>query len=207
MFGYRNRLVVMNIRVIHPALDLPPRRAFSVGEIRRLIEAGVLLEDENIELVEGEIVVMAAKGYAHEMVKAALLRAIILAAPPDVKVGVEMSIQFSDDILLEPDIAVIPADRLLKSDAEFVRVEQGGCAPIIEIASSSLSYDKGRKAALYAQFGVREYWVVDASERCTWIHTNPSAEGWASVVKQGPHDLLTTPALPRFSIKLSDIAY
>jgi hypothetical protein len=52
----------MNIAVVNPAPDLPPRRAFNVHDIRRMVDAGVLSEDENIELVEGEIVVMAAKG-------------------------------------------------------------------------------------------------------------------------------------------------
>ena len=61
----------MNIAVVNPAPGLPPRRAFSVHDIRRMVDAGVLSEDENIELIEGEIVVMAAKGYAHEMIKAA----------------------------------------------------------------------------------------------------------------------------------------
>src|SRR5215475_1228602 len=199
------RVAIMNIAVTYPAPGLPPRRAFSVDDIRRMIEAGVLGEDERIELVEGEIVVMAAKGYSHEIVKTAVLRALILAAEANVEVGVEMSIQFSEGILLEPDIAVIPADRLLRSDAEFVSVEQGGCTLVIEVAASSLSYDKGRKAALYARLGVREFWVVDTNERRTWIHTGPSADGWSSIVERGPDDVLTTPALPGFAIKLGEI--
>jgi len=69
----------MNITVKTPAPDLPPRRAFDVDDIRRMIEAGVLGEDENIELVEGEIVVMAPKSYAHEMIKNALVEALFKA--------------------------------------------------------------------------------------------------------------------------------
>src|SRR5215510_2699468 len=100
------RVVIMNIAVTYPAPGLPPRRAFSVDDIRGMIEAGVLGEDERIELVEGEIVVMAVKGYSHEIVKSAVLRALILAARAHLKVGVEMSTQYSEGILLEPDIAV-----------------------------------------------------------------------------------------------------
>jgi Uma2 family endonuclease len=196
----------MNIAVKYPAPGLPPRRAFSVDDIRRMIEAGVLGENERIELVEGEVVVMAAKGYSHEIVKTAVLRALILAAPAHVQVGVEMSIQFSEGILLEPDIAVIPAERLLRSDAEFVSVEQGGCSLIIEVAASSLGYDKGRKAALYARLGVQEFWVINANERRTWIHTGPTGDGWSSVVERGPDDVLATPAVPGFALKLSDIS-
>ena len=195
----------MNIAVTYPAPGLPPRRAFSVDDIRRMIEAGVIGEDERIELVEGEIVVMAAKGYTHEIVKSAVLRALILAAPSHVKVGVEMSIQFSEGILLEPDIAVIPAERLLRSEAEFVSVEQGGCSLIIEVAATSLGYDKGRKAALYARLGVQEFWVIDANERITWVHTGPAGDGWSSIIERGPQNALTTAALPGFSIRLDQI--
>src|SRR6267142_47105 len=63
----------MNVAIINPAPGLPPRRAFNVDDIRRMVDAGVLGEDENIELVEGEIVVMAAKSYAHERIKNALV--------------------------------------------------------------------------------------------------------------------------------------
>ncbi len=195
----------MNVAVIHPAPGLPPRRAFDVEDIRRMIEAGVLHEDENIELVEGEIVVMAAKGYSHEMIRKALGKAVILAAVDDAEVGIEMTVQFSPGNLLEPDIAVFPLGQLMKSDAGFVSVLRGACSLIIEVAASSLTYDKGRKALLYAQFGVQEFWVIDANERIAWIHTGPSDNGWSSIVERGPDDILRTPALPRLAIKLGDI--
>jgi Uma2 family endonuclease len=196
----------MNIAVTYPAPGLPPRRAFNVDDIRRMIEAGVIGEDERIELVEGEIVVMAAKSYAHEMIKNALIKAVIRAAQPSLEVGVGTTIQFSTGILLEPDIVVLRSDQVVKSDAGFVSVEQGGCSLIIEVSVSSLSYDKGRKAALYARLGVGEFWVVDANERRTFVHTRPSGDGWSSIVERGPDDVLTTPAVPGFSFKLGDIS-
>jgi len=196
----------MNIAVTYPAPGLPPRRAFSVDDIRRMIEAGVIREDERIELVEGEIVVMAAKSYAHEMVKNALIKAIIRAAGPSLEVGVETTIQFSTGILLEPDIALLRSDQVVKSDAGFVSVQQGGCSLVIEVSVSSLSYDKGRKAALYARLGVREFWVIDANERHAFVHTGPSGDGWSSTAERGPNEVLTTPALPGFAFKLGDIS-
>ena len=116
-----------------------------------------------------------------------------------------MTIQFSPASLLEPDIAVIPSSNLIKSDAGFVSVEHGSCLLIVEIAATTLTYDKGRKALQYARYGVQEFWVVDANERITWIHTGPSGDGWSSIVKRSADETLTTPALPRLAIKLSDI--
>ena len=195
----------MNTAVVNPAPDLPPRRAFNVHDIRRMVDAGVLSEDENIELIEGEIVVMAAKGYAHEMIKAALVRAIIEAAPADLTVGVEMTIQFSLASLLDPDIAGIPTGKVVKSDASSVSFEHGACLLLVEVAATTLAYDKGRKALEYGRFGVQEFWVVDANERITWVHTGPSEGGWSSIVKRGADETLTTAALPSLAIRLSDI--
>jgi Uma2 family endonuclease len=192
----------MNIALTRAADGLP-RRAFTVEDIRRMVEAGVIGEKERVELVEGDLVMMAAKGYAHEMVKNALTAALVTAAPRDVYV--EATIQFAENTLLEPDLAVIPRPHVIKSDAGFVAVDRGGCLLVIEVAASSLSYDRGLKAKLYAGFGVREFWVVDANERITWIHTGPSENGWSSIVERGPNETLTTPALPGFAITLAEI--
>jgi Uma2 family endonuclease len=148
---------------------------------------------------------MAAKGYAHELVKKALVRALVRAVADDVDVGVEMTIELASDVLLEPDIVIFPRDRLKKSDAGFGTLEDGDCLLLVEVAVSSLNYDKELKAQVYAGFGVREFWVVDANERITWVHTGPSAQGWSSTVKRGPSDTLTTPAVPGFSIRLQDV--
>ena len=47
--------------------------------------------------------------------------------------------------------------------------------------------------------------MIDANERITWVHTGPAGEGWSSIVERGPQDLLTTDALPGFSIRLGEI--
>ena len=76
---------------------------------------------------------------------------------------------------------------------------------LIEIAVSRLAFDRNVKARLYARHGIREYWVIDATERVTWVHTGPAGEGWTSIVERGPQETLTTDALPGFSIRLADI--
>ena len=76
---------------------------------------------------------------------------------------------------------------------------------LIEIAASSLAYDRRLKARLYARHGIREYWVIDARKSVTWIHTSPTAEGWGSIVERGPQEALTTAALPKFSIRLDEL--
>src|SRR6266849_3272156 len=185
----------MNIALTRAADGLP-RRAFTVDDIRRMVEAGVLGEKERFELIEGDLVMMSAKGYAHDLIKSALMIAIARALPDDMTMGSEITIQFAGATLLEPDLAVFNRSALIKSDANFSYISPGGLLLAIEVAASSLAYDKGLKARLYARHRVQEFWVVDANERIAWGHTGPSGDGWASIVERGPQDALAASALP-----------
>jgi Uma2 family endonuclease len=181
------------------------RRAFTVADVRRMVEIGVITEDERIELIEGEFVVMAAKGYAHEIIKNAFIKALVLAAEPELQVGVEMSVQFAPNVLLEPDIVVFARSGVRESETGFVTLERGSCLLIVEVAQSNLGYDRGRKGALYAELGVKEFWVVDTNDRATWVHTGATGSGWSSITKCGAEQALITPALPGVAIKLAEI--
>jgi Uma2 family endonuclease len=194
----------MNVAVTRAAEGFD-RRPFTVHDVRRMIDTGILDEDERVELVEGELVVMAAKGYAHELVKSRLNVALVRAIPADLLVGVETSIQFADNTVLEPDLIVFKESALVRSDANFCYFERGNPPLLaIEVAVSSLRYDKGLKARLYARYGVSELWVIDANERSAWVHRGPTGDDWSSVVEHGPNDALTTPTLPGFSVRLAD---
>jgi Uma2 family endonuclease len=194
----------MNIAVTTAAEGFP-RRAFTVDDISRMIEAGIIGEDEKFELIEGEIVMMAAKGIAHERIKSALIVAIAPASPDHPTLGAETTLRLTNTILLEPDIAVFPKELFRKSATGFAQLDPGEAHLVIEVAATSLAYDKTLKAPLYARHRVREYWVIDANERVTWVRTEPRSGRWYSIAKRGPQDALTTPALPSFSIRLDEI--
>jgi Uma2 family endonuclease len=193
----------MNVAVTKAAEGFP-RRAFTVEDISRMIEAGVIREDEKFELIEGEIVMMAAKSLMHERIKSALIVAVSRALPDDAAVGVEATLRLTDTIMLEPDIAIFPKE-LFKRSTTFAQLDPGEAHLIIEVAASSLAYDKGLKARLYARHRVREFWVIDANARTTWVHTGPGGDGWSSIAERGSQDALTTPTLSGFSIRLGEI--
>ena len=92
--------------------------------------------------------------------------------------------------------------------ATFIAVRGEDVLLTIEIAVTSLAYDRGVKAALYARHGVREYWVIEPIRRTAWVHTRPGPDGWASVDERGPMDVLTplSPALSGFHVVLGQIA-
>jgi len=64
---------------------------------------------------------------------------------------------------------------------------------------------KGLKARLCARHRVKEFWVIDANEGITYVHTDPDGDGWSSIVKRGPQDASTTPTLAGLSVRLDEI--
>jgi len=177
-----------------------PRRAFTVAEIRRMVEAGIIAEDENFELIEGEIVPMSPKGNQHEVLKAALNEVFARGKPDDLRLAVETSLYLSDDSFVEPDLCLYPK-RILPED-----VKGSDVLLAIEVAGSSLGYDRGLKARLYARHGVRELWVVEAERRVAWVHRRPEPDGaWGSIEKVAADAELAAEALPDIRVVLANL--
>ncbi|BBF91875.1 hypothetical protein BLTE_05600 [Blastochloris tepida] len=159
-----------------------------------MVEVGLLHEDERLELIGGELVMMSPKGIRHEVVKEALVRHWTRLLP-DNTLGLisETTFRLSHDTYLEPDIVVFDRARGLKT-------LNGDTALLaVEIADSSLGYDLGRKPAIYAAFGVRELWVIDAIHLVTHIHRDPAPLGYRDIVAHAADETLTpllAPALP-----------
>jgi Uma2 family endonuclease len=175
------------------------RRSFTVAEILRMQDAGIISDDENFELIEGEIVPMQAKTHVHELIKSALNIAIARALPERLWLGVESTMYLSADTFVEPDLVVYPKGMRLEE------VKGPDILLSVEVALTSLDYDRGLKAGLYARHGVNELWVVDAAQRRTYVHRHPTGEEWRSIVERGPDDALTSSVLPGFSLKLGSI--
>ncbi len=175
------------------------RRSFTVAEVLRMQEAGIIAEDENFELIEGEIVPMQAKTHFHELIKSALTIELSRALPDRLWLGVESTIYLADNTFVEPDLVVYPRGLKLET------VKGADIVLAIEVALTSLAYDRGLKARLYARHGVEELWVIDADRRRAFAHASPAGEAWASVTERGPDEALTYAALPGFCVRLAAI--
>src|SRR5208337_1834081 len=84
------------------------RRSFTVAEILRMQDAGIISDEENFELIEGEIVPMHAKTHLHELIKSALTLAVARALPDRLWLGVESTIYLSANTFVEPDLVIYP---------------------------------------------------------------------------------------------------
>ncbi len=158
-----------------PRLSAAPRK-YSVADIHHLLDKGIIAQDAKFELVEGEIRDMSPKGIAHERVKAEVNDWLVRALGAGFWVMVETTLYLSDDTFLEPDFVLVPRSNPLSESPT-----QKDVALAIEVSASSKTYDFGEKAALYAKYGVAEYWAIDAHFRSASVHRGPGAAGWADV--------------------------
>jgi Uma2 family endonuclease len=177
-----------------------PRRRFTVAEVEAMVAAGVMEQDERVELIGGELVPMSPKGNHHEVLKAALLRRWYRATPDEFGLVPETTFRLSDDTYLEPDVVIY-------SRASGIRGLTGAnVLLVVEIADSSLRYDTGRKPALYASFGIRELWVIDAVRLTTRIFHEPAADGYRNAQDFGPSDGLIPLIAPEaFALRLDEL--
>src|SRR6516164_6391664 len=117
-----------------------PRRRFTVAELEQMTAAGILAEDERIELIGGEVVPMSPKGNRHEILKTALTIYWSRHLPADILFTTETTFHLSPDTFLEPDFVFYPKAngwKGLSSDTATL---------VVEVADTSLGYDLGRKA-------------------------------------------------------------
>lgn len=162
-----------------------PRRPWTVAEIEAMVQAGIIAEDERFELIGGEVVPMLPKGGRHEMVKAELNWHFQRTAPVDFWVLPETTLRLDDKSFLEPDFCVFPRS-IFPGDLRGHDVLLA-----VEIADTSLSYDRGRKLGVYAAFGIPEVWVINALTLVTHVHRGLGAEGYRTVFDVGPDGELT----------------
>jgi Uma2 family endonuclease len=177
-----------------------PRRRFTVAEVEAMVAAGVMEEDERVELIGGELVPMSPKGSRYEVLKTALAdRRYRL---PDSNAGLVIATTFrlGEDTYLEPDVVVFPrASGIYGLTADSALL-------VVEIADSSLVFDMGRKAALYASFGVRELWVIDAVRLTTRVLREPAADGYRNARDFAASDRLVPLVAPEaFALRLEEL--
>ena len=186
----------MNIRVT-TAADGLERRAFTVKDVLRMVEAGVIDHDERFELIGGEIVPLSPKGIHHETLKQWLNETLIKGLPDHLQTIPEITFYLSDDTFIEPDFVVYPRDSGLQN------LSPETCLLAIEVADSSLAYDLGRKAQLYAEFGIGELWVFNVKAMQVSVHRTPLDGAYQAIETRGFDAMLTADRVDGFSLDLS----
>ena len=174
------------------------RRRFTVAEIDAFVRAGLMEHDERVELIGGELVPMSPKGNHHEALKVALMDRWFRCRTDDVMIAPETTFRLSIDTYLEPDVVIFPRA------VGIAGLNAANALLVVEIADSSLRYDRGRKAKLYAGFGIKELWVIDAVKKTVRVHLKPTANGYGETRDFAHGDLATPTFAPDvFALRLS----
>ena len=139
----------------------PLRRA----EYDQLIALGAF-QDEHIELIDGALVRMSPIGPPHSGTVARLNELLVLAFAGKAFVRPQLPFAASELSEPEPDLSLVPRVDYDREHPELAHL-------IIEVSESSLRWDRGRKARLYAESSVPEYWVVNLVDRRVEVHTDP----------------------------------
>jgi Uma2 family endonuclease len=147
---------------------LDRQRRLSVGDYHRMTEAGILGEDDRVELLEGVIVEMSPQGPRHARLIQRLCDPTFASVPPDQVVRCQLPLTFDRDSEPEPDVSIVR-----RADAASDTSHPSTAALVFEVAGESLQKDRLTKSALYAGAGIPEYVIVNVEERCLEVHRDP----------------------------------
>ena len=178
------------------------RRSLTVEAYHRMGEVGILAPDERVELIEGEVVEMAPIGSRHAGMVGRLNRLLVQAAGHRALVFVQSPVRLSRTSEPQPDFAVL---KPRADDYQSAIPGPDEVLLLVEIAETSLKYDREFKAPLYAAHAIPELWVVDVGEKLLWIYREPRPDGYARVEKTGHPAALRLAAAPAIEVDLSGL--
>jgi Uma2 family endonuclease len=165
-------------------------------------EAGILAAGDRVELIEGELIDMAPIGSQHSGAVTGLNRAAIRAAGDRAVVTVQAPLRLSETSEPQPDLL------LLKPRADLYRSEHPTAAEVlllVEVADSSLRYDRGVKLPLYAWHGVPEVWIVNIGEGVVDVYRDPQDEAYRTTAHAARGEVLEPAALPGLRILVTEV--
>ncbi|TVR60400.1 MAG: Uma2 family endonuclease [Gemmatimonadales bacterium] len=177
-------------------------RRFTVHEYYRMAEAGILAPGERVELIEGEIVQMAAIGSRHAGCVNRLTRLLMEASGNRAVVAIQNPVRLSQISEPEPDVAILRPRPDQYADAH---PGPGEVLLIIEVADTTLDLDRGVKALLYAGAGIAEYWLVDLPGERVEVRREPGEEGYGEVTTHQRGEVLRPLGLPGAEVAVDAI--
>jgi len=184
---------------VEDAASSPTPRRFTVDEYHRLIAAGIIHEDEHIQLIDGMIVQTAPQKPSHARVLEGLTRSVVQSLAGRYRVRPQLPLTFIDSEP-EPDLAVAA---LMSGDYEEGHPRTA--LLVVEVSEGSLAYDRSVKARIYARAGIPEYWIVSVKDACVEVcrDPHPAAGRYRTgfTVKSG--ETLTASTVPELSLPIA----
>ncbi len=183
-------------------------RRWTRAEYARLIETGVFHPDERLELIGGELIVRERQGASHSLAIELINEALRAAFGAGWRIRVQLPVALDDESEPEPDFSVVPGTpRQAPLDPKPARP-----ALVVEVAESTLAFDRNVKSSLYARARVPDYWIVNLVDRVLEIYREPAAAaeepfGWRYGQIQALHsgESVSALALPSTCVAVADL--
>lgn len=179
-------------------------RHWTRAEYYHMAKAGVFGSEERVELIEGEIISRMPPQLMPHIVAIRLIGPVLRDVfGRQFSVESQLPISLGDDSEPEPDFVVVPepARVYLSRNVGPMDVQL-----LIEVSDSTLSFDRGRKARLYAKHGIADYWIVNLVDRCVEVRRDPDVEvGYRTIHIAKPDDVIEPLSAPGKGVRVADL--
>jgi Uma2 family endonuclease len=178
-----------------------PRHTFTVDEYHRMGVPGIFKEHDRIELIEGELIQMAPIGGRHLRLVNVVSEILHKAMSDQALVSTQNPILLPPLNEPQPDIALLKPEFKRREDVPTAR----DVLLIVEIADTTLAYDRDTKVPIYARFRIPEVWLFDAERKNLFVFLDPSSKGYRKLLTPQNDETISPSLLPGVNINLSDI--
>lgn len=144
---------------------------YTAEQYLRLVEDGLLTEDDRVELLEGVVVAMTPTNAPHDDAVTQLQYALMRALETRALVRVQCTLRLGGRSVPEPDLAVVRG-----RPGDYRRAHPTAALLVVEVSDATLRMDRLSKARIYAAAGIPEYWILNLRENVLEVHTGPDRE-------------------------------
>ncbi len=187
-------------------ITVPQVRRWTREEYYMMTEAGIFGPGERVELIEGAIINMTPQKSPHMAAIGLADEALRLAFGSGFHVRTQGPLALAPDSEPGPDAAVVRG-----TVRDYVKAHPTTALLVVEVSDTTLAFDRGPKAGLYARAGIPEYWIVNLNDRLLEVYRdpgplphNPSAYGYPSARSFGPSDAVVPLGLP-VAVRIADL--
>ena len=194
------------------------RRKFTVEQYHKMLESGILTENDRVELIAGEIVEMSAIGRRHAACVRRLDDLFSVKLAGRALVDTQNPIKLNDNSEPQPDVVLLqPRDDFYESGHPqpsdiFLLIEVAD-TPLVPpykgddrgVIFTSINYDREVKVPLYAKDNILEVWLVDINEQSVQVYREPTSDGYRSIQQFSRGQTLSIQAFPEINITVNEV--
>jgi Uma2 family endonuclease len=178
------------------------RRKFSVQQYHQMRESGILTEDDRVELLRGEIIEMSPIGTKHAACVNRLVNLLVQLLGKSAIIAPQNPVLLNNKSEPQPDVALLqPRDDFY----ETAHPQPQDIFLLIEVADSTVMYDREEKIPLYAEANIREVWLVDINAQIVEVYQQPTGAGYQVIQKFTIGENLTIATFPDIKITVNEI--